>query len=249
MRNIIFAVLIITVPLTGTILLRNTFEEWEGSLNWTISVSGNGDVLSDVEDQVNEYQTQAHGRWSIRIKDPDGSSYASMSKNITNSSSEYMIEFYMWIRSDHATIDSFPLCVLWNVVLPETLYPDYRYKTDISLILDTVDVPPNGHPFKILVEDSTGIQFAAYIDSTDRWYKIQIYRYVSSSDTVVTLYLDGDSIDTYTPMNKDKVSNKISLGTTQADSLADGEVFYDDVIVSTPPVGEHPRLLFEEALP
>ncbi|MCK4251135.1 hypothetical protein KAX97_06790 [candidate division WOR-3 bacterium] len=239
--------MLVCIPAYSTILMRNTFEEYEGTsfsqMGWSIFSGGNGVLEIYGEDPGNSYQSQAHGKWSMHIIDPDNSSYANAYKTFSNAASEYMTEFYMWIPVDHAPINSFPLCVLWHVVLPETLYPDYQYKTDIALILDTVDTPPNGALFKILVEDSTGIQFAAYIDSTDRWYKIQIYRH----DGVVDFYLDGDSIATFSPLNSNYVSNKIVLGTTSTDANADGEVFYDDVIISTPPVGEHPRLLFEES--
>ena len=101
-------------------------------------------------------------------------------------------------------------------------------KTDVSLFLHE-----SGDSFLVYLEDSAGIQQdVATIDSTDRWYKIQIYRHISGSDTVVTLYFDGDSIDTYVPMNKNKVSNKISLGTTVENLNANGEIFVDDLIIT-----------------
>lgn len=229
MKKIIIAIVIVIVPLFGTILSRSTFEAWEGSLNWTTYTGGNGDIRKEAEDfNPNSYQTQAHGKWSMKIKDPDNSSYANAYETFTNSSSEYMIEFYLWIYRTHETIDSFPLCVLWN--MPGEGLP---HKTDIALVIDTLNNPPNGGLFTIHVQDADSIHHnEAKIDYTDRWYKIQIYRYVSSGDTVVTLYLDGDSIDTYVPMNKDKVSNKISLGTTSNNPRVNGEVFVDDLIIT-----------------
>ena len=237
---IILTIMISVSPCFSSILSRNTFERYEG-LDWPLpgwsSQTGNDGVVRLWQESDNEYQTQSHGVRSLHVYDPDNNSYATAYKSFTNSASEYMTEFYMWIPVDHQSIDSFPLCVLWN--MPGEGLPE---KTDVSLFLHE-----SGDSFLVYLEDSAGIQQdVATIDSTDRWYKIQIYRYVSGGDTVVTFYLDGDSIDTYIPMNKNKVSNKISLGTTQSDSLADGEVFYDDIIISTPPVGDHPRLLFEE---
>jgi hypothetical protein len=244
MKNTLIVSLLIMVPLFGTILSRSTFEEWEGSLNWTTNTGGNGDVRPAVEDPNNNYQTQSHGEWSIRLQDPNDNSYASAIKIISNGASGYMVEMHVWVRSAHeCPIDSFPLCVLWNVALPETLYPELQFKTDIALVLDSVGVPPNGTPFYIHVQDANGWQNnVAHIHSTDQWFKIQIHRH----EGVVDFYLDGELEGTFQPMNSNYVSNKIALGTTQADSLADGEVFYDDVIISTPPSGEHPRLLFTD---
>jgi hypothetical protein len=240
LTGVIYTLFMLMIPTiaNATIELRDTFEgpgtQLEG---WTVNTNNDGYVERRTEDESNNYASQAHGDKSVVIYDPNDTSFANAYKTFSNSASEYMVEFYLWIWSQStATIDSFPLCVLWNI--PALGLPE---KTDISLFLDE-----SGDTFLVYLEDSTGIQDSsvATINSTDRWYKIQIYRYVSGSDAVVTLYLDGDSIDTYVPMNKDKVSNKISLGTTQADSLADGEVFYDDIIISTPPEGGHPRLLF-----
>ena len=227
MKNFLVAIVIIVVPLNGTILSRSTFEEWEGTpqqSGWTISTGNNGDVLPANEDLENEiYQRQSHGRYSLKFDDPDNSSYANAYKTFTNSSSEYMVEFYLWIYHSHETIDSFPLCVLWNI--PGEGLPE---KTDVSLFLHE-----SGDSFLVYLEDSAGIQQdVATIGSTDRWYKIQIYRYVSGGDTVVTFYLDGDSIDTYVPMNKNKVSNTFSLGTTVENRNANGEIFVDDLIIT-----------------
>ncbi|TES90231.1 MAG: T9SS type A sorting domain-containing protein [Candidatus Cloacimonadota bacterium] len=246
MKNIVIIMFtIIIVPLSvlnGTILSRSTFEEWEGISNWNISTGSNGDIRVAVEDPDNNYQTQSHGAWSLRIQDLDDNSYANASKIFTNSSSEYMIEFYLWIYYTHSPIDEFILCELWNI-------PDegLAYKTDIALVLDTVGMIPNHHPFEINIEDANGIHFGSYIDSTDMWYKIQIHRHPDPPlPAVVDFYVDGELKGTFVPMNSNYVSNKISLGTTEETPGSDGEVFYDDVIITTPPEGEHPRLLFDE---
>jgi len=139
--------------------------------------------------------------------------------------------------SNYQSIDSFPLCVLWNVVFPETLR--IAYKTDIAVYLHQINSSKDS--FKIYIENANGVDYdVAYIESTARWYKIQIYRH----DGVVDFYIDGKFKKTYNPINSGHISNKISFGTMSANT--NGEVFYDDVIVSTPPVGEHPRLLFDK---
>jgi len=103
-------------------------------------------------------------------------------------------------------------------------------------VLDTVITPPDDQIFIIRAQDNNGFHTACYLDTSDidTWHKIQIYRKPLEAPlpAKVVLYFDGDSIGTYNPMNSGYVTNKISFGTTQADSLSDGEVFYDDVIVN-----------------
>jgi len=247
-RYLVFLFLVVlSLPVYGTILMRNTFEKYEGltpqECGWVDTTGDSGLVLLDKE-SADSFQTQGHGEWSLRIYDPNDTSYASAYKTFTNSASEYMTEFYLWIYHTQAHIDSFPLCVLWNV--PSGMGISHR--TDIALVLDTVITPPDDQIFTIRVQDANGFHTACYLDTScyDTWHKIQIYRKPPATPlpAKVVLYFDGDSIGTYNPMNSGYVTNKISFGTTQTDSLSDGEVFYDDVIVTTPPVGEHPRLLF-----
>jgi len=212
------------VLLNATILFRNDFEDstWGG---WTVSVNGNGDRALRSENLLNDYASQAHGDFSLWIQDPNDTSYANAYKTFTNSASEYMTEFYLWIYHTHAHIDSFPLCVLWNV--PSGLGISHR--TDIALVLDTVITPPDDQIFIIRAQDANGFHTACYLDTSDldTWHKIQIYRKPPEAPlpAKVVLYFDGDSIGTYSPINSNYVTNKISLGTTQADSLSDGEVF------------------------
>jgi len=100
-------------------------------------------------------------------------------------------------------------------------------------VLDTVITPPDDQIFIIRAQDNNGFHTACYLDTSDidTWHKIQIYRKPLEAPlpAKVVLYFDGDSIGTYSPMNSNYKTNKISFGTTQADSLSDGEVFYDDV--------------------
>jgi hypothetical protein len=70
--------IIIAIPLSvlnGTILSRTTFEEWEGSISdagWTITIGGNGDIAKGAENgDPDSYETQAHGKWSLHLNDPD----------------------------------------------------------------------------------------------------------------------------------------------------------------------------------
>lgn len=238
-------IMFLCIPLAGNILIRNTFEAYEGSTpeecDWTKAIEEDGIVLLD-EESDSAYQTQAHGVFSLRIYDPNDSSYANACKTFTNSASEYMIEFYFWMKSDRdAPIDSFPLCVLWNAPPEES-----NMKTDIALVLDTLTNPPNGYQFVVRVKDNSGFHTGPYLDTTDldEWHKIQIHRRPSMIIPKVDLFFNGDLVDSFIPMNFNSTTNRISFGTTVSDSLADGEIFYDDVIITSPPTGEHPRLLF-----
>jgi len=227
---IILFIIVVPALVNATILFRDTFEgpgiQLEG---WTINKSVGTIVERRSEDEENEYASQAHGDKSVIIYDPNDTSYANAYKTFTNSASEYMTEFYLWIYHTHAHIDSFPLCVLWNV--PSGL--GIAHRTDIALVLDTVITPPDDQIFIIRAQDNNGFHTACYLDTSDidTWHKIQIYRKPLEAPlpAKVVLYFDGDSIGTYSPMNSNYKTNKISFGTTQADSLSDGEVFYDDV--------------------
>jgi streptogramin lyase len=240
-KTIMFAIVISINLCFASIILRNTFERYEGE-TWPLSEwssqTGNNGVVRLWQESDSAYQPLAHGERSLHIYDPDNFSYASAYRAFSNSASEHMVEFYLWIPVDHQPIDSFPLCAFMN--MPGEGFP---LETDIALMLDSVD-----SEFQINVQDADSMYHnVAAIDNTDRWYKIQIYRHPAGNDTVVDFYLEGDLKGTYQPMSASHISNRIILGTTQADSLADGEVFYDDVIISTPPVGTHPRLLFDDA--
>jgi hypothetical protein len=231
------------LQVNGTILMRNTFESFEGALDWNSNSGGNGIVQKLAEDTVT-FQTQRHGGWSLHIYDPNNTSYANAYKNFTNSSSEYMVEFYIWIYQSHAPIDSFPLCVLWDI--PPVGAPKM---TDLALVIDTVLTPPDEQLYAIHVEDASGFHNnQIYLSSSDidTWHKIQIHRHPSLITDAVDLYFNGDTVGTYTPMNLNYKSTKISLGTAAPDSLSDGEIYYDDVIVTSPPLGAHPRLLFDD---
>ena len=232
MRKILGRVLfVILVPIlvTGEIRLRDTFEDAPGWTPWSVNAVGNAVWGRFSEDPSNDYASQAHGMKSLRIRDPDNNSYVNVSKIFNNTSPEYMVEFYFWINHNHAKIERFPLCILWSTSGNE--------KTDISIYLRAAD-----QQHQIFVEDATGFSSnVATIRATDRWYKVQIHRH----DGLVDFRLDGELKGTYGPMHSVYVTNKISFGSTSDNPHADGEIFYDDVIVSTPPLGEHPRLLFD----
>ncbi len=247
MTKIVTAIFIIVAPFSGEIMLRSTFESWEGTLSqsqWVISGSRFGGVTLENEDESNpDYQMQSHGQYSIRIHDPDDTSFANARNFFKNGSSEYMVEFYIWIPHTHTATDFFPLCILRDAASKTR-----SYKTDVALIVDAIEEHVEGRQFVIHVEDARGVHFGeAYIDSTDRWYKIQLHRHsVQPHVPIVEFYLDGELKGTYSPINAERLANMILLGTTSADSLNNGDIFYDDIIITAPPVGRHPRLLFDD---
>ncbi|HEX7320345.1 MAG TPA: hypothetical protein VF399_08315 [bacterium] len=232
-KYIIFAAFIAALPLSGTILLRNTFEECEASGNFITNTKGNGFVNTEAEG-ADPYQAQSHGIASLHIKDADNHSSAGASKTFINKSLEYMIEFYMWIPGDYNAFDSFPLCCFKYFTYQGTIK-----QTDIALYLHE-----SGGKLKFLLKDAKGFHLnVAGLRSTDCWYKIQIYRHNNIDD----LYINGDLIGSYYPINPSKVSNTILLGASEAESSACGDIFYDDIIISTVPKGVHPRLLFNKS--
>ena len=188
-------------------------------------------VERQTEDETNLYASQAHSEKSVVIYDPNNSSYANAVKPFENLSSEYMVEFYIWIYHTHAAFDSFPLCVLWydNTQGGDSMRGSY--KSDVSLYLHQ-----NGNRFQIYVENAIGNYYTnADIDSTDRWYKIQLYRHPHDGADVVDLYLDGELKYRSDPINPNYLTNTILLGTTSSNPNANGEVFYDDIIISESP--------------
>lgn len=236
----VFISMVFLLPnlVNATIKLVENFEDPGFSIEkWIVNKNSIASIERRTEAVANKLTTQSHGSKSLFISDPNDFSYVSMYKIFENNAVEYMIEFYILICDNRtAPINSFSLCILWNA--------NAEKKTDITLILDTLG--RHDHQFAIHVIDSWGMHEAvAFIDSMNRWYKLQIYRHTNDRNTVVDFYLDGDRKGTYTPMNTNYVSDKIVFGTLSADHFATGELFYDDVSVSTPPIGEHPRLLFK----
>jgi hypothetical protein len=231
-KYIILTTFIAALPLSGTILLRSTFEEWEGAGNLTVNTKGNGYATIETED-ADPYQAQSHGMASLHIMDADKHSSASASKLFVNKTTEYIIEFYFWIPGNYQAFDSFPLCCFRSAP-----YQGTTKQTDIALYLHE-----SGGKLKFLLKDAKGFHLnIAGLKSTDCWYKIQIYRHNNIDD----LYINGDLIGSYYPINPKKVSNTIILGASEAESSASGDVFYDDIIISTVPSGDHPRLLFNK---
>jgi hypothetical protein len=234
--KILFLLFILTpISMYSNIEFRDTFEDNPGWKPWFINASGNGIWDRVTEDAGNEFASQSHGLKSLWIKDPDDNSYLHASKIFGEVSSEYMLEFYVLIPDNHVRIDSFPLCVLHNSTR--------NRNTDISLFITSLNFR-----LEIYVADSSGfLSNVAYIDSLNRWYKIQIYRHRTGNRAFVDFYLDGKLKGTYTPIHSRYVSDEIHLGSSAVHSRATGEIFYDDIIVSTPPNGEHPRLLFDRS--
>jgi hypothetical protein len=225
-----FGSVLIPLLVNAEILFRDTFEDYPPWTQWKMSVVGNAIWARRAEDAENDYASQAHGAYSLMLKDPDYNSYVNASSHFTNLSSEYMVEFYFWIHHDHALIGRFPVCVLLNASGDKT--------TDISLYLEAAD-----GEYHIHVEGASYFdRNVAIISTTNWWYKIQIYRH----GDVVDFYLDGELKGTYRPLHSGHITSGISFGSTSDDPTAVGAIFYDDVIVSTVPIGEHPRLLFDD---
>jgi hypothetical protein len=213
------------------IIFRDTFEEVPSWQSWQTNVFGDGFWNRFTEDEPNSYASQAHGDLSFFLKDPDSTSYANATQSVSipDTADEYMIEFYFWVPSDSTVYSHFPLLVPQHVLESD---PDTVYDTDISIFLDQ-----SGDSLVIQVDDSIASwNNVALLDTTNRWYKFQIHRKDSVGIPLVDFYLNGDLKGQFNPLSPSKLTNQIRVGTT--DSSNDGEGFWDDVIVTTPPTGK-----------
>lgn len=227
------------------IVLRDTFEGPGLGFSWPHSTSQNGMVVRRAEDLKNKYQTQAHGEKSLFVYDPDSRSHANASHHIPKiEGNEYMVEFYFWLPAASA----FSTSGLY-------LYRPTRAgnPADITIVLDKVfhDIPDLlPHKWVLVIEDADGSDTIETYLRLDQWHRFQIYRHpdrVSGTGLPhrVDLYIDGDSIDSYSPLGGIGPPDTFLFGTT--DPSQNGEGFWDDVIISLPPTGEHPKLLFDSA--
>ncbi len=129
--------------LIADVLLRHTMENYQGGLD-TLGWTWTGDVERRPE-SGEQYQTQAHGARSLRIKDDNSSSYSNASHAFPtiDPGDEYMVEFYLWVPTG-VSIDNM-----------------YLYKpategdsADIQLLLHSV----NGQTLTVHVRDKNGIE-------------------------------------------------------------------------------------------
>ncbi|MCK4396872.1 heparinase II/III family protein, partial [candidate division WOR-3 bacterium] len=268
MKNIVIIMFtIIIVPLSvlnGTILLRSTFETWEGTLSetgWILTIDGTGDIRKAVEEPNDDYQTQLHGAYSIRVKDADDTSYACAKHKFPSfgmipNHPEYMVEFYFWFPGSGVEIE--------NVYLYKPTKSSNP--ADIEIVLDSIDIDTTGSDnfayylddkFYITVSDNdTSISYTytdsvlvlkaqspQYHDHALRWHKFQVHKLFNSD--IIILYIDGDSIATFKSASGTSHPDTFLIGTT--DTLQNGEGFWDDFIITTVPNWNHPRLFFSQS--
>ncbi len=144
--------IIVTRSVSGEILLRNTFENYEGDPSsleepWIFSTYGEGNWYWEGEPRSPkpEYQKQAHGELSIHIRDPNNTSYANVIHRLPaiELGVEYMVEFYLWVPSEDQIDDMY--------LYKPTVEGD---SADVQLLLHSV----NGQTLTVHVRDKNGIE-------------------------------------------------------------------------------------------
>jgi len=247
----------------GEILLRSTFEDYEGSPwnnGWIRDPDNDNYVRKDEEDPDNEYQSQAHGEWSLYIYDPDNISYANAKHEFPTfdmipDHPGYMVEFYFWWE-EGTSLDSLYLykpttnsnladiSILLesasDSLIGSDTHADYYEETLNLIITDSIGTHSYGYTTTVMVLLAQG---GSTDNHTLRWHKFQIHKLENSS--TIDLYVNGDVIGTYTSISNINHPDTFLIGTEEA--TQNGEGFWDDFIITTIPDGEHPRLLFTQS--
>jgi len=262
--------IIISLPvvLFGTIFFNDNFED--SLLNgWTTA----GTVQCAVDPAPAKYwlnepinkdfiRIQYHGLVSMKISDRTDAdiAYAIHSFPSIQAGTEYLTEFYFhFYPEDKGIFKNFYL------YQPQVYQSGNYQNTDIVLKLNVV----KGDSVPLSVIDGQGNHENVYYLRPDtiftvsygnslnyniplwdtlidfpieRWYRFQIHRIKTDH---IDLYINGQNIGSYVPTISTNPT-RIFLG-TENPAIESGVGYYDDFIVTTPPQGQHPRLLFSAA--
>lgn len=249
----------------NTILFDDNFEDTTMT-GWTT----NGTVQCQVDPEPNKYwleedinpdfiRLQYHGIVSMMVHDDSDQEIANASYSfpVIPPSTEYMVEFYFHFMDRHK--NTFKNFLLYK---PEVWVGERGLPADIILKLHVV----KGDSLPVTVIDDAGMHSDVYwlkpdtIFTTDygidhnidewkgdtndfpieRWYRFQIHKV--NADSIV-LYINGEPIDTYASLSGNNKPDKFLIGTESA-AIEGGVGIFDDFMITTPPQGSHPRLLF-----
>lgn len=222
-------------------IIRYTFERSADTLyynNWNTKKHNAGVVKLQAESDY-EYQTLIHGERSLYVADPDSFSYAGVTTTFILNDLDYMIELYILIPdSPGMEFFNYPLCAISNETKDEG--------SSGKLITLVVNSSIQDKGAWISIEYIGGrVGNAVLLDSIKRWYKIQLFHHqLSNNKVVLDCYFDGKLVGTYPGRKQNISTHNLTLGTNGPTTLSTGHMYYDDIILSTPPEGEHPRLLF-----
>ncbi|MCK4396995.1 heparinase II/III family protein, partial [candidate division WOR-3 bacterium] len=265
-RYLVFLyMLLVCFPVHSNILLRSTFEEYEGSslqeMGWDSLYSGNGKLRIEEEDLQDRHQAQLHGEYSLQVYDPDDTSYAYAKHKFPSfgmipNHPEYMVEFYFWFPGSGVEIENVYLykpttssnpadieIVLDSTALDSLGDDSYAYYLDDKFYITVSDNDTSisyTHTDSVLVLKA---QHPLYNDHALRWHKFQVHKLFNSD--IIILYIDGDSIATFKSASGTSHPDTFLVGTT--DTLQNGEGFWDDFIITMVPNGNHPRLFFSQS--
>lgn len=258
------SILLIPWILYGTIYFNDNFEDSTLS-RWTTR----GTVQCEIDPAPSKYwededinpdfiRLQYHGIVSMMIHDDSDQEfgYASLSFPSMPVSTEYLVEFYFHFMDKHK--NTFKNFLLYK---PEVWVEDRGLLADIVLKLHVV----KGDSLPLTVIDDNGshsnvywlkpdtiftLDYGADFDipqwmgvhdfPIERWYRFQIHKI--SGDSIV-LFINGQLIDTYKSLSGNNNPDKFTIGTENA-VIEGGVGIFDDFVITTPPQGQHPRLLF-----
>jgi len=258
------SIVLLPCILFGTIFFDDNFED-----SLLVGWATKGKVQCVVDPEPNKYwldepinpdfvRIQHHGIVSMVIFDDSDEKIANAihSFPVIPVSTEYMVEFYFHFYEKHKnTFKNF------NLYKPQVWVEGRGLQADIVLKLHVVKgdsipltvIDDNGpHSNVFFLKPDTIYTFdygnvyhiPQWEDSTDfpieRWYRFQIDKV--NGDSVV-LYINGKWIGTYESISGNNKPDQFLLGTENA-AIENGVGIYDDFIITTPPQGKHPRLLF-----
>ena len=184
-------------------------------------------------DNAGLYTWFTHGRFSLWFMDrvSDSSGYAERKVRVVKDDT-FMVEFSIWVNRLEG-----------KVYLFRPMVSGEDYGCYLALAGFNTDSSYDSLVFEIGYGDGVdtiSVRRKIPIVSNIRypWHKIQLF-FIKGE---VTFYCDAESLTTF-DWAQIKYFNSFSLGTFEPED--EGEIFFDDFIITGVPHGEHPRLFFD----
>jgi hypothetical protein len=238
LKGVVFLISIIFGVSRGEILVYTNFEN--NDLSGWIAHPGGGEI-SILEDPPYSpgdtacFRRSTHGIYSlgIRTQDPFYPTYVVHPFPNLTGGEEYLVEFYINIPQDSVIGSNFYIYRAWR---------NNGNLADIAISITGY----NSSLYWIMVQDANGsysLPLTLYADTLihpQNWYRFQIYK----KNQNVKLYIDGRYYGNFISMSGVQPPDSVGIGTF---NNGVGEILFDDFFVTTPPTGDHPRLLFSQA--
>ncbi len=222
---------------------------------WVPNLSSTGDISITIREEFSplvnkEYRyvanTLFHGLYSLMIEDTLNNSFTYATHKFPKiENKEFMVEFYIWVNK----VDG-------NLILYEPLSEGKEIRCHLALVSDSISNYENElieyMEFEIRHQEETNrLKYRSPVyrillhNKLDTllffWHKIQLHHHINE---MVSLWVDGDSLGSFFWSKAYNITDFL-IGTK--DGPSNGEIFFDDFIVTTSPEGKHPRLWFDEA--